>query len=236
MKRNLVKLLVAVVIVTGVLAACEKKNANSSGNNGNDTTTNNNGNDNHGLHYTVPENLKVVFNVTRDGVLTYTQTIIKVGGACYSSEYWYSPPSEVVVKAEYYLKPNTPTAGKWTRYERMIITGIEDSGWEKGSTRDNWWNWFGDIDFLDFMGDGASYRDCQNGVAKLAGTEVIAGVSTNKYIDTSLETVTITYWIDPVTKLFFKQNENYNTTPAGTLLYEVTSWSTTASLSGIDLP
>jgi len=187
------------------------------------------------FHYTVPENLKVVYTTTAQGQTLLTKTIIKVGVECYASEIGYGDDG-LWSDYRYYLKPNTPTAGRWTLYTR-IVSSLGSTEWKKDSDRDNWWNWFNDLNFLSFMSSWASYTDCIiTGVATLIGTDVIAGVLTNKYVDnTSVPGGTNIYWMDPITKLFLKWD---CTTPDGQhAVHEVTSWSTSSVEFGeIDLP
>ena len=201
------------------------------------TITKTGGGDNHGFHYTVPENFKSIFTFTQNGLHLWTQTVIKVGVECYSSIVRQGEP---LVTLETYLKPNTPNAGRWTCYERNTIEGVYDSGWKTvaGEDRDNWWNWFDGGNFLEFMANWGIYKYCENGEAQLVGTEVIAGILTNKYEGTRYDgAVTFMLWIDPVTKLILKYDYvNATDTPTLHQVWEVTSWNTTADLGGVDLP
>ncbi|MDR2585334.1 MAG: hypothetical protein LBC84_03815 [Prevotellaceae bacterium] len=199
------------------------------------TITKTGGGDNHGFHYTVPENLNAVYTFTQNGMHLWSNTVVKVGVECYALMVTHGDP---VVTLETYLKPNTPNAGKWTHYEKRIIEGVYNSGWIAGANRDNWWIWFNDDTFLGFMANWGIYKYCENGEAELVGTEVIAGVLTNKYVGTRYDgAVTFMLWIDPVTKLVLKYDYvNATDTPTLHQVWEVTSWNTTADLGGVDLP
>ena len=194
------------------------------------TVTKTGGDDNHGFYYTVPENVRFVKHIINDGSTKGFITIIKVGEEFYGSQ--FTPSSEMTVK--FYIKQNTPTAGRWTRYERIISGGV-DTGWEAGANRDNWWIWFNDEGLGNWMVNSGDYAYCKNGDATLVGTEVIAGVLTNKYVYKPTES-TYTYWMDPITKIFLKNEVSNTVAPPYSVILEVKEWSTNADFSGLDLP
>ncbi|MDR3318405.1 MAG: hypothetical protein LBS99_03125 [Clostridiales bacterium] len=154
--------------------------------------------------YTLPTNVKAVRNAS--GI---TYTAIKIGDDYYGS-YEYGS----TVMAEVFYKHN---AGVWTEYEKTY------SSWEPSGETYNASEMAYEVEgtyLFDFMTDSYYLEDLAP-----AGTDTVAGVAVNVYTGNLYGMGTVTYYIDPVSKLLFKE------TMTGSLAYnyEVTLWDTTVT-------
>ena len=164
----------------------------------------------------LPANVEIRYGVSQ------VKTIIKVGDQYYRKTVWSG-----VLLEEVFLKK---TGDTWTKYSKK-----PGENWIAGSTTFTSATVASAIVSNDFLGElvapsSKAVENYNSPQAVNAGTEVIAGVSTNKKTLTEAG-YTLTYWRDPVTNLFLKYQDGNVT------MLECTFWNTAdVSFAGISLP
>ena len=169
--------------------------------------------------YTLPTNVKIVYESEAEGEVLVSITAIKIG----NNYYWgYMTVEDSVVFYETYLKHNS---GIWTSYEKGI--DVSETWQETGTYNAAEINDAIKRDFLLFMASEQWYAFKKDGTKM--GKQSIADVLTDLYTYTSTE-CTILLNHDPATNLFFKVTSNLSR-------YEVTVWDKSIIGFGeIDIP
>ncbi len=167
------------------------------------------------IHYSIPQNLKIVFTYGMSGSVAYTYTVIKIGDDYYRQEF-----ASGVVMEEIYYKKN---GNAWDIYNRDYTS--EEWTKEADQETDKYYVESAIFDFIVNDADVTDYSDVVKG-----GQETIAGRTTDVY--TQYENTI--YNKDTETGLILK----YSISSGGyTLEYVVTTFDTTVTtFDGITLP
>ena len=178
----------------------------------NDPDEDDDGDDDGNKKYTLPTNVKIIYEQSGSAAALGTTTAIKIG----ENYYWKFVMGNGMTM-ENYMKHNN---GSWIKYEKNNIAPPPYDNWNDGSTintetKDN----SVEKDFLNFMASDAF--NVYMKTATKGGKETIAGVATDIYTYSSF-----VFYHDPVTKLFFKAITS-------TDIYEVTSWDKSVTGFGI---